>query len=250
MNQDGFRKLISGQNNGVGASGLLFFLKIVAKIYLCIIRMRNFFYSKGIFKAYKADATVISVGNVTAGGTGKTPLVIWVCRLLQAKNIACAILTRGYKSAKITHDEPAILAEACPDAKIVVNSDRIAGAKKAVSKFEAKALVMDDGFQHRRLARDLDIVTIDATCPFGYGKMLPAGFLREPVESLKRADAVVITRCDQIAEAGLAELEENLRSINSGLIIAKSIHAPVCAKSMGNNETSLDQLKNNKIFAF
>ena len=109
---------------------------------------------------------------------------------------------------------------------------------------------MDDGFQHRRLARNLDIVTIDATKPFGYGKLLPAGLLREPICSLKRAHAVVITRCDQVSEVDLTRLEEKLLGINQDLLITRSIHAPVCAKSLEHMEISLDELKGKKVFAF
>ena len=147
-------------------------------------------------------------------------------------------------------DEPAILAENCPQAKIIVNPDRVAGASEAVNKFGAKVLIMDDGFQHRRLHRDLDIVTIDATCPFGYGKLLPAGLLREPVASLKRADAAVLTRCDQVSESKLCQIEEKLQLINPDMVIAKSIHSPICAKSLAGEEITIEQLKNKKVFAF
>ena len=111
-------------------------------------------------------------------------------------------------------------------------------------------MLLDDGFQHRRLARELDIVTIDSTVPFGYGKLLPAGLLREPVSSLKRADAAVITRCDQIAEAELNQIEDKLRRMNPEMVIARSIHKPICAKSSENKEIAVEQLQGKKIFAF
>jgi tetraacyldisaccharide 4'-kinase len=149
-----------------------------------------------------------------------------------------------------TIDEPAIFTENCPQAKVVVNPDRVAGAAEAVNKFDAKVLILDDGFQHRRLARDLDIVTIDATLPFGYGRLLPAGLLREPVTSLKRANAVVITRCDQVQEDELSELEQKLNQINPNMVIARSIHAPACAKTIENNEIGLEKLWGKRIFAF
>jgi tetraacyldisaccharide 4'-kinase len=220
------------------------------------------------------------VGNITAGGTGKTPLVVWLYNTINHKSkiknqkCGCAILTRGYKThlakrknwipafAGMTGrdtqyalrnaetDEPAILAECCPQAKVIVNPDRVAGANEAITKFDAKVLVMDDGFQHRRLHRDLDIVTIDATCPFGYGRMLPAGLLREPITAIKRADAVVITRCDQINETKLRELEEKLREVNPNIVITRSIHRPVCAKLGDGKEIGVEQLKGRKIFAF
>ncbi len=268
MNQEDYRKLISGQSNSLSASLLRSFLGAAAGGYSTVIRLRNFLYSKGWLKIHRANAIVFSVGNITAGGTGKTPLVIWLCNKI-TKNYGCAILTRGYKTRRAscvmrrakkirdtryairnTIDEPAILAESCPDAKVIVNPDRVAAAAEAVSKFGAKVLVMDDGFQHRRLGRDLDIVTIDSTSPFGYGKMLPAGLLREPIDALKRADVVVITRCDQTGEAELSQIEKKLQSINPDMIIARAIHAPVCAKSLDNRQIGLEELQDKKVLAF
>lgn len=257
---------------------LRFLLGLAAGGYLAVIGLRNFLYSNGRLKIRRVDAAVISIGNITAGGTGKTPLVIWLCNSLRNSKFKCAILTRGYKTTQDSRlktqdygNEPAILTQSCPQAKVIVNPDRLAGAAKALGEFGAEVLIMDDGFQHRRLARDLDIVTIDATNPFGYGKMLPAGLLREPVTTLKRADAVVITRCDQTDEARLARLEEKLKSINPDMMIARSIHAPMCAKSLEdfviptkvgiqkNDKTvdsclrrndNLEQLKEKRVFAF
>ena len=263
LKQDGFRKLISCQSGGISAALLRFLLTVAAVGYSIAIGLRNFLYSKGWLKAYRANAIVVSIGNITVGGTGKTPLVIWLYNKitqnskLKTQNYKCAILTRGYKATQNSklktqnyEDEPAIIAECCPQAKVIVNPDRVAGAKEAVSKFSANVLIMDDGFQHRRLARDLDIVTIDATQSFGYGKLLPAGLLREPVTALKRADAVVITRCDQIKENKLAELEQKLQQINPNMIIARSIHAPNFVKSLDGHEISLKELNDKKIFAF
>ena len=109
---------------------------------------------------------------------------------------------------------------------------------------------MDDGFQHRRLERDVDIVALDATCPFGYGRCLPGGLLREPVASLKRADAVVITRFDQANPDNVKNLSEKVKSINSDIVIAKAVHRPVGAVLMKNQKLSLDELKEKKIYAF
>jgi len=247
--EQSYRRLISGQSGGLTGAPLRLVLSVVSWFYSGVVLLRNFLYSKGWLKTYRANATVISIGNITTGGTGKTPLVIWLYNQI-TQNYSCAILTRGYKTTKNYIDEPAVLAESCPEARVIVNPDRVAGAAEAVEKFAAKLLVMDDGFQHRRLGRDLDIVAIDATRPFGYGKLLPAGLLREPVTALKRADVVVITRCDQVAESQLSQTEKKLLLINPNMIIAKSMHAAVCAKSTDNKEIALDQLKNKKIFAF
>ena len=263
MNQQTYRKLISGQSTSWFAALPRFFLGAAAQLYSTGIILRNFLYSKGWLKTHRVNAAVFCVGNITTGGTGKTPLVIWLCNKitenskLKTQNCQCAILTRGYKATQNSKlktqnysDEPAILTESCPEAKVIVNPDRVAGATEAASKWGANIIIMDDGFQHRRLGRDLDIVTIDAMCPFGYGKVLPAGLLREPVTALKRADAVVVTRCDQTTAAELAQLEEKLQLINADIPIAMSIHAPVCAKSPGHKIISIEELKDKKIFAF
>lgn len=254
MKQESYHRLISGESDSLTASLLHLFLAVAAAAYSIGIRLRNFLYSNGWLKIHTADVPVISVGNITTGGTGKTPLVIWLCKFLQQKEIRTAVLTRGYKThtkkRAARTDEPAILAQSCPEAEVIINPDRVAAAAEAVNKFGAKVLIMDDGFQHRRLARDADIVTIDATQPFGYNKMLPAGLLREPSSALKRADAVVITRCEQADETQLAELEEKLQSNNPGMIIAKAMHAAICVKSAAGEEISIEQLKGKKIFAF
>ncbi|MHC4437217.1 MAG: tetraacyldisaccharide 4'-kinase [Planctomycetota bacterium] len=249
MKQQTYRKLISGQSRGFGVFLLKSLLRILAIAYSLIVRLRNLLYSKGLLKVHHVDATVLCVGNITVGGTGKTPLVVWLCKLI-AQQYKYAILTRGYKANQNRIDEPAMLEESCPEAKVIVNPDRVAGATEAIDKYVVDVLIMDDGFQHRRLARDLDIITIDATQPFGYGKLLPAGLLREPVSSLRRANVVVITRCDQVTEVQLCELEQILRATNPNMVIAKSTHTPVYTKSTGNVKVSIEQLKDKKVFAF
>jgi tetraacyldisaccharide 4'-kinase len=251
LNHDAFRKLISGERTGLSAAFLRSLLGAASTGYSSVISLRNSLYSKGWAKTHAVDVPVISVGNITVGGTGKTPLVIWLYSFLHNKNIRCAILTRGYKTQRDRlSDEPATLAKSCPHAKVIVNPDRLTAASHAIHKFNAQLLIMDDGFQHRRLARDLDIVTIDATQPFGYGKLLPAGLLREPLTALNRADAVVITRSDQLIQYKLSQLENKLRSLNPDMIITRAIHNPVCAISVGRKEISIEQLKARKIFAF
>ncbi len=257
MYQSIYLKLISGENRGFGPTLAHLLLRIPEPFYLSAVSLRNLLYSKGYLKTHHADAVVFSIGNITTGGTGKTPLVIWLCNLLKNRGINCAILTRGYKATLHSRfktqnylDEPAILAQSCPHTEIIVNPDRIAGAAEAIGRSGVQALIMDDGFQHRRLHRDLDIVVIDATRPFGYGRLLPAGLLREPIGSLKRADAVVITRCDQVTLVELTELESKLQNINSRMIISRSIHAPTTIKSPDKEIIQIEHLKNRRVFAY
>jgi tetraacyldisaccharide 4'-kinase len=154
---------------------------------------------------------VISVGNLTVGGTGKTPLTAWIASHLLEDGRRPAIVSRGYGGssgrgpcvvsrgagplvpAGVAGDEPVLLARRLPGVLVVVGSDRLAGAR-AAREAGADVLVLDDGFQHRRLARDLDLVLLDSHDPFGAFRLLPSGPLREPVASLKRADAVILTR--------------------------------------------------------
>jgi tetraacyldisaccharide 4'-kinase len=262
VNQETYKKLISGKNSGLFASAARLLLNIIAVFYGMSVCLRNWLFDGGQAKSYavttaglvtsdrtQATVPVISVGNITVGGTGKTPLVIWLCKMFREQNVNCAILTRGYKAVKGESDEPGMLAKNCPGSAVVVNPDRLAGAIEAVKKHRAQVLIMDDGFQHRRLHRDIDIVTIDAMLPFGYGKMLPAGLLREHVSALKRAQAVIITRCDLVSRNNLTELAATISRINPGMIVARTIHSPVCATS-GKRQIPLEELKNKKTFIF
>ena len=207
--------------------------------------------TRGILKSYSVDVPVVCIGNLTAGGTGKTPLVIWLCNYLTSKGIQCAILTRGYKTAagQMT-DEPALLAKACGDVPVIVNPDRLAGARKAIEYHQAQVLILDDGFQHRRLKRDMDIVAIDATCPFGYGRILPAGLLRESPKALKRAAVVVITRSNQAPPQQVEAIEQQVAKIAPRLPIVKTVHRLKHALTVKNREIRLDELKSKSIYAF
>jgi len=185
-------------------------------LYAAIIRARNSLYERGTFTITKLERTVISIGNITTGGTGKTPLVEWIARAVADEGKKVCILTRGYGrndpkrrvlvsdgETVFSHpaeagDEPYLLARNLQGiAAVISDANRVAAAQGAIKHLHTDCFLLDDGFQHRRLARDLDIVTIDATNPFGGKRMLPSGRLREPLESLKRADCIVLTRCDQ-----------------------------------------------------
>jgi len=266
LKQDAFRKLISGRKKGLTASFLRCLLGFASIFYLLAVKLRNFLYNKGLLKIHRVNAPVISIGNITTGGTGKTPLVIWLANMLSRMDLKCFVLTRGYKQGKgdkvqgTSTDEPAIISQSCPQGEVIVNPDRFAAASKVLSenksaienRFSKVAFVMDDGFQHRQLSRDLDILTIDATCPFGFGKLLPAGLLREPLNAVKRADAIVLTRTDLVSKSELAQIEEKIKALaaNPDILIAKSNHFPVCAKTSDETEIGLDEIGNKKVFAF
>ena len=197
------------------------------------------------------DAVLAGVGDQKIKVIKEVHAIIWICKKLSEKSIPYAVLTRGYKAqdAEIT-DEPAILARSCPDTRVIVNADRVTAANKAVTEYGVKTLVMDDGFQHRRLHRDLDIIAIDATCPFGFERMLPAGLLRESKNAIKRAQAVVITRYDQSTPENTEYIVNEIKKIAPDITIAKATHKHTCAKMMKGKQISLDELKELEIFAF
>jgi tetraacyldisaccharide 4'-kinase len=251
LGQRTYLRIISGEATGLIGEAVRWALTVLSWPYSATVRVRNHLYTTGRLKTYAVGVPVICVGNLTTGGTGKTPLVVWLCRYLQGKEICCSILTRGYKTQKgEASDEPALLAAQCPGAAVVVNPNRVAGAAEAICHHDAQVIIMDDGFQHRRLSRDLDIVAIDATRTFGYGRLLPAGLLREPVTGLRRAHAVVLTRCDQVSAATLQRIEEDLRRIHPDLVVARSIHAPVGIRTLTGTGIEVAQLRGQRIFAF
>lgn len=202
-------------------------------IYAAVTQTRLAAYKRGLLKATRLDVPVISVGNITTGGTGKTPLVEWVCRALARKERKICILTRGYgrvrSNARVvvsdgstilaesaeSGDEPYLLAENLKGiAAVISDSDRAAAGKWALEHLGVDVFVLDDGFQHLRLERDLNILTIDATNPWGGGHLLPYGRLRETPRGLSRADCVVITRAEQSADLG--PLKEKIRQVSRG----------------------------------
>lgn len=205
----------------------------LSRLHSAVTRARLAAYQRGFFSVTKLDAPVISVGNITTGGTGKTPLVEWVCRTLASKGTRVCVLTRGYgrsnpsartvvsDGAKIlaapreAGDEPFLLAQSLKGlAAVISDSDRIAAGQWAMQQLGTEVFVLDDGFQHLRLARNLNIVTIDATNPWGGGQLLPYGRLRESRRGLGRADCIIITRAEQSGDltALLHELEKLARA--------------------------------------
>lgn len=251
MDQQAYKDLISGQTQGPVAGLLRILMRILALVYGAVVRWRNGLYSRGILRSQRVDVPVICVGNLTAGGTGKTPLVIWLYRFVRhISSTNCALLSRGYKTDRDRADEPALFADHCPEAELVINPDRVAGARTAIQRHSADVIIMDDGFQHRRLARDLDMITMDATEPFGLGRMLPAGLLREPLCGLRRAQAVVLTRADQVSNQGLKAIEQRILKVNPDLVLARARHAPSAVKLKDRSSVSCASLTGKRVFAF
>jgi len=216
--------------------------------YSGVMTLRRWAYNRGVLPSAEAAVPVICVGNITTGGTGKTPMVDWVvCRLKEAGGKP-AILTRGYKSVGGKSDEAELLKRRC-GVNVVVNPDRLAGARAATDE-GADVLVMDDGFQHMRLRRDMDIVLIDAMNPFGFGCCLPLGRLREPLSALRDAHAIVITRSDVVIPEFIEYLEEELNRRAPQASIHLGAHKPTGFIDSDGQEIPLDDISGRKVLIF
>ena len=229
---------------------------------------RNALYDRGIFKTHQLGTRTISIGNLTAGGTGKTPLVAYVACILADSGEKVCILTRGYgrddpaarvlvsdgetvtADARTGGDEPVELAQKLIGKAIVIaDRDRVAAAKWAMHTFSPTVFVLDDGFQHRRVARDLDIVCVDATDPFGGESFLPAGRLREHPANLARAHAAVLTRADLADD--LPGLERRIGRLAPNIEIFRASYELRCLAELGSHEVfDVGVLKDHPVFAF
>jgi tetraacyldisaccharide 4'-kinase len=222
-----FHDLVSGRRRGLGPTFARFGLAAASVPYGTVVLVRNRLFDAGWKHQHRAAVPVVSVGNLTLGGTGKTPCVEYLARFYRDRGVQVAILSRGYGGSGGPNDEALVLEENLPDVPHLQGADRVALADMAVEELEAELLILDDGFQHRRLARDLDVVLLDATGPFGHGRLFPRGLLREPPSSLRRAGAVLISRCDQVAESAVNELTNRVRALAPGRPVVPTTHAPV-----------------------
>jgi tetraacyldisaccharide 4'-kinase len=215
--------VVSGRA-GLWATPLRFLLSIAAIPYASIISARNRRFDSS--QAVRLRVPIISVGNITTGGTGKTPLVLRIAEHLLKRNLPTAVVSRGYKSEDgQLGDELTLMSRRLPELICIASPDRVAGVQEAIER-GAKVVVLDDAFQHRRIARDLDIVVIDATCPFGFDHVIPRGLLREPLDGLGRADLMVISRSDLVAKPQIEALESRLSRLAPDASRAACTHRP------------------------
>ena len=192
----------------------------------------------------KVNARVISIGNITWGGTGKTPLVIKAAQVFLGQGKKVAVLTRGYG-----RDEVKELRTKLPGVPVIVGRDRVRSAMEAITKHGAQVLLLDDGFQHLRLQRDLDVVTLNAAEPFGPGGLIPMGTLREPLENLARADLFILTKCD-IGAKNVHWIRQKLNSIKPNALIFEAIHKPIALRDpLRKRPASLQDLRGRRVAA-
>ncbi len=217
-------------------------------LYGAVIHARNAYYDRWPGAIHRAAVPVISVGNITVGGTGKTPMVIEIVRRLLSMGRRPGILTRGYKAQPGEKaDEVLEFESSLPGVPVVVEPDRVAGAETAVREHGVDCLILDDGFQHRRLGRDLDVVLIDALNPWGGGLTLPAGRLREPRAALRRAEIVIITRANQVEPTRLNEIKQRVLAIHPATPFGTADVQPVGLTGARGAATKLDQVTGKQV---
>lgn len=235
-------KIIRTKNSGFPAGLALLPLSLSSYIYLFIITIRSSLYHLGMLKRYSADCKTLTIGNLTVGGTGKTPTVCLIAGYLNKKGIKTAVVCRGYRGkdtarplvvsdrqkimadAASAGDEAYMLAKKLPGVPVIAGKDRVKALKMAVSLFNTEIILLDDGFQHLRLKRDIDIVLINSENPFGNGFLIPRGTLREPVKALKRADIILITKSGPPHDC--IELKKTIQAHNPAAPVFKSVYKP------------------------
>lgn len=247
MNRLKWRRLaMEDHPQTAGESLLAAVLRGASLIYRFFSGLNHRLYDWRLLRGRELDLPVISVGNLTVGGTGKTPFILYLCEKLVHLRKKPAVLTRGYGGPQKVYDliqspegnitgslkdmdidkaadEPRLLAMNCPNVPVMVNPDRFAGGVNAAERYDANVVLLDDGFQHRRLARSLDIVLVDAAMPVEGWALLPRGLMREPIRALKRAHAVCITRADMHPDRAQA-LKESLQHRFPHLVTAMARH--------------------------
>ncbi len=242
--------LVRGERRGLWPSLQRAGLRLATFPYGAAVRVRNLLFNRGWLHSEKVPVAVVSVGNLTVGGTGKTPCVEYIARFYRQLDLRVAILSRGYGSAAGMNDEALVLEENLPDVPHLQGPRRVQLARTALEELESEVLVLDDGFQHRRLRRDLDLVLIDATAPWGHGYLLPRGLMREPPSSLRRASVIALSRCDQVVPEERQRLKEKIQAIAPGVDVLESRHQPVELVNSERATAGLELLRDTPIAAF
>ena len=220
-------------------------LTFFSAFYYLVVKIRRNLYTTGILRQAKLPCTVISIGNITAGGTGKTPAVIMVAKTLKEQGKNVAILSRGYRSSQglrgikvvsdrsnillspeAAGDEPYLLARNLRGIPVIVYKNRVNSGGYAIKEFGVDVLILDDGFQYLPLKRELEVVTIDSLVPFSNKRLIPRGLLREPLSHLKRADIFLLTRTDQVTNGRIHSIYQRLKNINSAVPVVETVHRP------------------------
>jgi tetraacyldisaccharide 4'-kinase len=272
------RVITGGSKNGYG--GFVLFLSMVSKVYGGAVKLRRIFYKKNILTSKKLSCPIISIGNITVGGTGKTPMTIYVAQAVKKLGHNVAVISRGYKgkaeknggivsdgkvllmTPEIAGDEPYMMAKRLKDVPVIVGKNRFKAGRLAIRKFDPDVIVLDDGFQHLKLQRDLDLVLLDYHKPFGNGHLLPRGVMREPASALLCANALILTRSDTANDNEMSSSPKKLRFYERNKPVYRAFHHPFVYKIINGekkkNEENMkgvlrqntDCIKGRTVFAF
>ncbi len=264
MDEAALHELMSGRRNDLAARALRGTLEVASWGYSSLMSLRNLAYARRWLTVHRASVPVISLGNITTGGTGKTPFAAWLANWCLAKGHRPGLLSRGYHAlsrdkndtstplddSSVGNDEKRVLDRLCPGVPHLQQRDRVSSAKRIVQESGCDVLLLDDGFQHRRLHRDLDLVLIDALQPWGYGHVLPRGLLREPMSGLRRADLIVITRANQCSQQQREALQAELRQIRGADDAIEIAFAPTRLVNPHWQAHPFSSITHKKAFAF
>jgi tetraacyldisaccharide 4'-kinase len=246
-----FRRIVSGQRRDPIAMLLRAAFGAASWPYGIGVQWRNRAYARGRRDIQRVEVPVISVGNLTVGGTGKTPMVEWLAKWFRQRDVRVCLISRGYGAeAGSRNDEALELEQKLPDVPHLQNPDRVAAARTAIEEFETELILLDDAFQHRRIHRDLDIVLLDALEPFGYGSLLPRGLLREPVSSLARAQVVALSRADAVSETRRSEIRAAAMRHAPSAIWLELVHQPQQLIGIPDSSAAIESLRGKPIAAF
>lgn len=245
-----YRRLVLDKPRGWGDYLLRSGLRLLSLPYAAAVKARNHAYDQGWLATQRVGVPVVSVGNLTVGGTGKTPVVEFLGHWFEQHGVNVTILSRGYGVQGGLNDEAMILAENLPHVPHYQGANRVALAKRALADRNVDLFLLDDGFQHRRLGRELDIVLLDALYPFGGGWQLPGGLLREPVSALARAQAVVLTRADMIASAERRRLRAAVEALAGEVPYVEMRFVPVALQRYQREPESPGFLRGRRVLAF
>ena len=246
-----FRELVSGRWQGAWPATLRGLLAVAEPAYSRVIGAKNRRFDLGHYRPARIAAPVVSVGNLTVGGTGKTPLVCWLAEWFRSRGAGVTLISRGYgASSGQPNDEALELAARLPDVPHLQHADRIAAAEAAVAANPRQVLILDDAFQHRRIARDLDIVLLDALEPFGYERLLPRGFLREPIEGLARAHLVALSRADAVSASTREAVRARVFQVAPQAAWIELEHRPLGLVNAAGRRAPIDSLRGQSIAAF
>lgn len=247
-----WRELISGGSRQWWAPAARGGLTVLSGLYGGMVAGYRLGFDLGLLKTRSLPCPVVSVGNLTVGGTGKTTTVRWLVRRLAGWGVRPAVLSYGYRAGgtrrnpdavhvvsgpegvrervETSGDEPQLLARSLPGVPVLIGKKRVLSGDRACREFEVDACVLDDAFQYWRLRKDLEIVLMSGSNPFGYGRLLPRGMLRESPGALRRADAVVVTHASWITPEARGKLRNELHRRNPRLVIAEARHVPVALR--------------------